>query len=325
MRLPAVFAPILRATSAVVLGACVCLPAPAAENPAQPLPATIAASPQLPSLILDPAGSHQLDVEVRDNIKFRFLIPQQHRSDVVVATSGVWQPLESVALSAGYGIAEPVSGVPLRGCDAAGGCISLLDRSGTTIETYSLGASWQMSDTFSLKMDYLSRSAEALEVIASPPWIGSQLGGFGGRTSALDLSNAEALDISLTCDIDAGQWGDLELGLQVSRVVNQGIEFRGQANDAPLTSAAFGLGWQRGAFRGDLTSRYLDVTSQPDQATGWTSLDVNLAWRMPWNASVSVGARNVLNNPAPPTSNLSDAEMDNLFGRVPYVRYQQDL
>ncbi len=309
----------------VVLGVCVCLPAPAAEDPAQAVPATIAVSPQLPSLILDSAGSHQLDVEVRDNIKFRFLIPQHHRGDLFASTSGVWQPLDSVALSAGYGIAEPVSAVPLRGCDAAGGCISVLDRSGTTIETYSLGASWRMTDAFSLKMDYLSRNAEALEVVAATPWIASQLAGFGGQTSVLDLSNAEALDISLTCDIDAGHWGDLELGLQVSRVVNQGIAFRGHPNDAPLTSAAFGVGWQRGAFRGDLTSRYLDVTSQPDQAAGWTSLDVNFAWRMPWNASVSVGARNVLNNPAPPTNNLSDAEMENLFGRVPYVRYQQDL
>lgn len=52
------------------------------------------------------------------------------------------------------------------------------------------------------------------------------------------------------------------------------------------------------------------------------TLDVNFAWRTPWNGSVSVGAKNVLNTR---NDDALETQIDDLLGRVPYVRYQQDL
>ena len=43
------------------------------------------------------------------------------------------------------------------------------------------------------------------------------------------------------------------------------------------------------------------------------------------HARRSGGARNVLNSPAPNSSGLTDMQFEDLLGRVPYVRYKQDL
>ena len=111
----------------------------------------------------------------------------------------------------------------------------------------------------------------------------------------------------------------------MSRLADFNYSLGTSPEQTPLNAAAFGVGWQKGTFRGDLTSRYLNVINGGDTEPGWTSFDVSFAWRTPWNASLSVGARNVLNNPAPASNGLSDAELENFFGRVPYVRYRQDL
>ena len=257
-------------------------------------------------------NTRRVEVDLSQRLKVQLATPAA--ADGYTETQGLWRPVDSVELRAGYGV-SPAAGTELGTC-YQDGCSAVASE---PVETYTLGASWQFSNALNLNVDYLSRQSEN-PAVANAPWLANNHG-------ALNLGNSEAIDVSLVCDINAGNWGDLELGLQVSRVVNSDYALVGQTatDNAPLNSAALGVGWQKGAFRTDLTSRYLDLLEGGEQATGWTSFDVNFAWRMPWNASVSVGARNVLNNPAPQTNNLSDAEVENFFGRVPYVRYQQDL
>lgn len=237
-------------------------------------------------------------------------------------TQGIWRPSNNLALRAGF---QQADGSALLLCSESGSCAPAMSgQLGATpaesaLQAYALGASWQVSRTLNLNVDYFAQDTQ-LGGTLRPVWFNP-----AGSQSGLNLGSAEAVDISLTCDINAGNWGDLELGLQVSRFADLNYALGSAPQQSPLNAASFGLGWEKGTFRGDLTSRYLDVVNSNEQTAGWTSFDVSFAWRTPWNASLSVGARNVLNNPAPATNGLSDAELENFFGRVPYVRYRQDL
>ncbi|MEM9532652.1 MAG: TonB-dependent receptor [Pseudomonadota bacterium] len=265
----------------------------------------------LPSIyVADHDPAENIDLIVGPKLEFRLIRSANAAQTGTTRTEGIWRPLDRIAVRAAYQN-PPLDHLLLCGED--GYCAPASTRlANEDTPSYALGASWQFSRALNLNVDYSNRQSRLVDA----PW----------ESNALSFSGAEAVDVSLTCDIDAGNWGELELGLQVSRFA--GMDYRmGQPLDAtePLNGAALGLGWQKGVFRGDLTSRYLDVVNNGQQDNGWSALDISFAWRTPWNASLSVGARNVLNNPAPSTNGLSDAELENFFGRVPYVRYRQDL
>jgi iron complex outermembrane receptor protein len=52
-------------------------------------------------------------------------------------------------------------------------------------------------------------------------------------------------------------------------------------------------------------------------------------YNTPWNGQVTVGARNVFDEDPPTSANIGSPFYSNylhdVYGRVPYVRYQQDL
>ncbi|MFK7957854.1 MAG: hypothetical protein AB8B96_17275 [Lysobacterales bacterium] len=257
-----------------------------------------------------------LNIAVSKNLQLKMALPTAATGGVT-QTQGIWRPLDSLSLRAGY---QEADGSRLLLCADSGNCApaaASISAEESSLQAYALGASWQVGRGLNLNVDYISQT-NALASGTRPAWL--TLNGTG-----LNLGSAEAVDISLTCDINAGDWGDLELGVQVSRLADFNYSLGASPQQTPLNAAAFGVGWQKGTFRGDLTSRYLDVVNGAETAAGWTSFDVSFAWRTPWNASLSVGARNVLNNPAPASNGLSDAELENFFGRVPYVRYRQDL
>lgn len=91
------------------------------------------------------------------------------------------------------------------------------------------------------------------------------------------------------------------------------------------------LALEKGPFSGILTSRLLQA-----EASGarWQAIDLGIAWRTPWHGQFSVGARNLLGKTPPPAltpaqalgfgaeTNLMDEPSQ---GRVPFVRYRQDL
>jgi hypothetical protein len=77
------------------------------------------------------------------------------------------------------------------------------------------------------------------------------------------------------------------------------------------------------AFSGNITGRMIELT-QPRQT--WTDVDFSVSWRTPWDARLSVGARNLLGGPDRdrwPMATLPG--MPESEARTPYVRYHQDL
>ena len=63
-----------------------------------------------------------------------------------------------------------------------------------------------------------------------------------------------------------------------------------------------------------------------DDITTW---DVQVGYATPWNGVVTIGARSVFDEDPPTSSQVGNPfytnELHDVYGRVPYFRYQQDL
>lgn len=141
---------------------------------------------------------------------------------------------------------------------------------------------------------------------------------------AASLSGAQ---LSLARRFDLGDDLRLVLGGRVARQSWQGPGLPGSF-EADLID--IGLGLERGALSGALTGRQVR-----DEGLGltWRALDLGVSWRTPWHGQLSVGARNLLGrseeaNPLMPRPGFASDPLlleEPSQGRVPYVRYQQDL
>lgn len=159
-----------------------------------------------------------------------------------------------------------------------------------------------------------------------------------GHGLATDL---EGMDMSLSFGVQAGGLGDLLVDLQLSRYRqrNTGIPGWMSSMNDPTGSAydyrnaaQLALGWRKGDFSGDLLGHYREhpVRRLPGSLPGpsFSSFDIEFSWRAPWNARFTVGASNVLDQaPAqePAPNGGFDDPMEGIYGRIPYVRYKQDL
>ena len=140
----------------------------------------------------------------------------------------------------------------------------------------------------------------------------------GGETTSIDQRNA-----SLVGQVKIGSQGWVSIGGTVAR-----------ARLIPAGQVPGGLPpeWNRGSlnlsagsgnFGGEISGQMIEV---PGQADRYSSVGAGMTWRTPWRAKVTVGAENLVTRGKNPFT-LPDASSGNKKdeGRVPYVRYQQDL
>jgi hypothetical protein len=151
-------------------------------------------------------------------------------------------------------------------------------------------------------------------------------------------SQASGVNLNFKVGITTDTHGDIRVGLAFTRVLE--ADYQGlysNSNDAlswtlaePFNSARMNLEWSRGAFSSGIQGFYRDSVDflNRNSVDSLTTFDVHFTWRTPWKANLSVGASNVLNAGA---DNLSKTEsqaadpFESIYGRIPYVRYKQDL
>ena len=160
--------------------------------------------------------------------------------------------------------------------------------------------------------------------------IGQSLGYIGSEVSGLNLD----FQVGLTTN----SAGDIRLGLQLTRVMDASYEsssayaadLQTWAIAKPFDSAAMNLDWSKGNFSGGIQGFYreqVQFLSRTDLDSS-TTFDVHFTWRAPWNANLSVGTNNVLdagNEDNGKTDRGMQDPFESVYGRIPYVRYQQDL
>jgi hypothetical protein len=140
----------------------------------------------------------------------------------------------------------------------------------------------------------------------------------GPGTATLDTRNA-----SLIGQVSLGTQSWVSIGGTLARVrliptaqLPGGLPPEWDSGSLSLTGGV-------GNFAGEITGQMIEV---PGQSSRYRTLGAGVTWRTPWKARLSVGADNLVTRGKNPFG-LPDARAANNAdeGRVPYVRYQQDL
>ena len=173
--------------------------------------------------------------------------------------------------------------------------------------------------------------------VLSPPG-GNPL--FPAVSQPLDYLDSQSMGLGMEFQVGftMDSAGDLQLGLQLTRVLDASYEttagfapeFQNWTIANPFDSARVNLDWSKGSFSGGIQGFYRDQVQflNREELDSSTTFDVHFTWRAPWNANLSVGTSNLLNSGVEENgktdSGLKDP-FEAVYGRIPYVRYQQDL
>jgi hypothetical protein len=157
-------------------------------------------------------------------------------------------------------------------------------------------------------------------------------------TAALE-GEASGVDLNFQVGFTTDLAGEVQLGLALTRVYDANLNgpnsevFTPLAwNDAePFNAASLGIEFRRGAFSGGVRGYYREQIDFLDRQNldSVGTFDVHFTWRAPWNANFSVGASNVMGAGTEDRNTadkpVSSDRFESIYGRIPYVRYQQDL
>jgi hypothetical protein len=166
--------------------------------------------------------------------------------------------------------------------------------------------------------------------LAASAGTGQPLNYLSGETSGLDME----FQVGFTMD----SAGAIQLGLQLTRVLDASYEATSAYSPSlqnwtianPFDSARINFDWSKGNFSGGIQGFYREQVQFLNRADldSSTSFDVHFTWRAPWNANLSVGTSNILGagieDKGKTDGGLQDP-FEAVYGRIPYVRYQQDL
>lgn len=113
--------------------------------------------------------------------------------------------------------------------------------------------------------------------------------------------------------------------LSAVNAFNRGGRF---VSNETLDAASLQINWTNGAFSSGLESVYQQTPLLPGIARGddLTTFNLHFTWHTPWRGALSVGANNVLDTTGNGNVELTGEDaLNSIYGRIPYVRYKQDL
>ena len=132
----------------------------------------------------------------------------------------------------------------------------------------------------------------------------------------------EENDLGIVGELKLGQQGWVRVGANVARARLMPANSILPGSVVPRwSSRTLSVGGGYGALGGEVVGRVVNVPGEPE---GYGTLGLGLTWRTPWAGRLTVGAQNLLSTGDNPLTPREGAEVRE-EGRVPYVRYQQDL
>ncbi len=224
-------------------------------------------------------------------------------------------------------------------------------------ESWTAGFIWSPTADLTLGFDYYSIKLEnetaALPIqfildgeAAGDPFFSSsvqrdamnQITLIDGTLRNVAVRQTEGVDFEMSYGFGFGKLGDFRFAASFSHVLN--YEGKLQLTDPftrilglnqAETRGLSGLGWQRGNFSGQLNWHYISTVTDGDSVvfSAWSTFDLQFGWDTPWNGTITAGARNITNeDPSLDLENFGpfhDETFYDVYGRVPYIRYEQDL
>ena len=139
----------------------------------------------------------------------------------------------------------------------------------------------------------------------------------GGNTASVDTRNA-----SLIGQVNLGTQSWVSIGGTLARVRLIPTDQLPGGLPPEWNTGSLVLSGGFGNFGGEITGQMIEVPGQPAR---YSSVGAGVTWRAPWRARISVGADNLVTRGKNPFGMPDTAPAETDEGRVPYVRYQQDL
>jgi hypothetical protein len=140
----------------------------------------------------------------------------------------------------------------------------------------------------------------------------------GPGAAVLDQRNA-----SLVGQIGIGSQGWIRVGGTVARVRLIPASQLPEGLPAEWNTSRLTLGAGTRRLGGEIIGQVIEI---PGQTQRFSTLGAGVTWRTPWRGRLSVGAENLVTRGKNPFGLPDSAESnEDDEGRVPYVRYQQDL
>lgn len=172
----------------------------------------------------------------------------------------------------------------------------------------------------------------------------------GTTTDNISEITTDGLDLALRTNFSFTDWGSIRPSLQVSYVLGYTIDdgvlpARDIVGDpgTPEYRSTLSLPWSIGAFTTTWSMTYIPSTAaatdpgdpnplnlrRSGEVKANTIHDVQLLWETPWNGSLAVGVRDLLDEGVSTNLNLTspyyDQTLYNPVGRMPYARFTQSF
>ncbi|GGK12419.1 TonB-dependent receptor [Luteimonas terricola] len=161
------------------------------------------------------------------------------------------------------------------------------------------------------------------------------------------LQTVRGIDLEASYRLDTEAMGTFNTRLAVSHMLEYNFTpilspTQEQIGDPgqPENRAQLSLGWDSGDWSAVAIGNYIgdsgEITTNAAGARvnrrlpSWTTWDLQGSVKLPWNAKVAMGVRNVGNKMPPFNASLYgfpyyDNTLYNIWGRTPYIRYEQNF
>jgi hypothetical protein len=185
------------------------------------------------------------------------------------------------------------------------------------------------------QLNHVTSSEVLANELLNPLAGGSALPGF--LSDAYLANKTSGIDLNFQLGLATDQAGEIRLGLALTRVLDASYQGIGEQSlgprdwrlASPFDTATLGIEWSKGSFSSGIRGYYREPVNFLDRGNldSMSTFDVHFTWRAPWKANLSIGASNVLGAGVEDRNDMekSTDRYESIYGRIPYVRYQQDL
>jgi iron complex outermembrane receptor protein len=158
----------------------------------------------------------------------------------------------------------------------------------------------------------------------------------------IDTVETDGLDAEVTGSFSVGRIGDFSTTLRWTHVLNyekdyndgNGVQDWAGYVGHPQDRGTLTINWSLGDYTATIVGNYISDQDgrrpwdeDDDHLASFTTWDVQASYSTPWNGQVTVGARNVFDRDPPQYEDGTDYDITQheIYGRVPYLRLEQDF
>jgi len=238
------------------------------------------------------------------------------------------------------------------------------DLDAETSDSFTVGVVWNITDNFSFEVDYYNIQFEnKISTLGLQRMFNLERDGFTNTVTRnpdgtvnqvsltqLNLSGDETdgIDVISNYSLNTDNAGMFNFQFQWSHVLSfdqEAVPGDGfvdilDSHGVPEDRVNLNINWSLGNFQASWLASYIGANGKADeiecpdgnlcQNDSWLTHDIQVAYNLPWNAEIALGARNAFDT-SPPFNGFvygwqpMDFSLYDAQGRITYLRYKQNF